>query len=94
MTINKSQGMTLDKCLFDARHAPFQHGHAYVLFSRVRNRHSIGAVVDAATCRNGQLITKTVLYSELLDEPEQTDASAAPSSCMPYDCMCGELVDR
>ena len=48
MTNNKSQGMTLDKVLFDARHAPFQHGHTYVLFSRVRNQQSIGCcLVDA-----------------------------------------------
>ena len=66
MTINKSQGMTMGKCLFDARCAPFQHGHAYVLFSRVRNRQSIAAVVDDATQRNGHLVTRTILYDELL----------------------------
>ena len=63
--INKSQGMTMGKCLFDARCAPFQHGHAYVLFSRVRNRQSIAAVVDDATQRNGHLVL-TILYDELL----------------------------
>ena len=60
--------MTLDRVLFDARRAPFQHGHAYVLFSRVRNRHSIGAVVDDATRRGNHLVTTTVLYDELLCE--------------------------
>lgn len=90
MTINKSQGMTLDRVLFDARRAPFQHGHAYVLFSRVRNRHSIGAVVDDATRRGDHLVTTTVLYDELLckaggsepmaDAPDGADAQATIDS--------------
>jgi hypothetical protein len=66
--------MTLDQVLFDARRAPFQHGHAYVLFSRVRNRHSVGAVVDDDTRRaHGRgyhLVTTTVLYEELISDDE------------------------
>ena len=57
-------------CMATPRPAPFQHGHAYVLFSRVRNRHSIGAIVDDATCRwrggRRHLVTTTIFYGELL----------------------------
>ena len=87
MTINKSQGMTLDRVLFDARRAPFQHGHAYVLFSRVRNRHSVGAVVDDATRRGDHLVTTTVLYDELLCE------AGVSSEPMPDAPDCADLDD-
>ena len=59
------------RVLFDARRCPFSHGHAYVLFSRVRNRHSLAAVVDNHSCeerRGGRtLVTGTVTYPELLE---------------------------
>ena len=51
---------------------PFTHGHAYVLFSRVRNRQSLAAVVDDRSCEHvrGQdecgaraLITGMVTYT-------------------------------
>ena len=72
MTLNKAQGQTLGRVLFDARRCPFSHGHAYVLFSRVRNRQSLAAVVDGNSCEEGEggartLITGTVTYSELLE---------------------------
>ena len=56
MSINQSQGMTLDKVLFDARYAPFQHSHAYVLFSRVRNQQSIACHIDdsSSSCATTQ----------------------------------------
>ena len=71
LTLNKAQGQTLGRVLFHARRCPFSHGHAYVLFSRVRNRHSIAAVVDGRSCEKGEggermLITGTVTYPELL----------------------------
>ena len=35
LTVNRSQGQTLNKILIDLRHAPFAHGQAYVAISRV-----------------------------------------------------------
>ena len=46
MTVNKSQGQTLDGVLLDLRAAFFDHGHAYVALSRVRSRTSIGVFVN------------------------------------------------
>ena len=71
LTLNKAQGQTLGRVLFDARRCPFSHGHAYVLFSRVRNRQSIAAVVDNRSCEEDAdggrtLVTGTVTYPELL----------------------------
>jgi ATP-dependent DNA helicase PIF1 len=36
MTIHKSQGQTLDKVLIDLRYSPWESGHSYVAFSRLR----------------------------------------------------------
>ena len=71
LTLNKAQGQTLGRVLFDARRCPFSHGHTYVLFSRVRNRQSIAAVVDDRSCEEDAdggrtLVTGTVTYPELL----------------------------
>ena len=71
LTLNKAQGQTLGRVLFDARRCPFSHGHTYVLFSRVRNRQSIAAVVDNRSCEEDAdggrtLVTGTVTYPELL----------------------------
>ena len=54
LTLNKAQGQTLGRVLFDARRCPFSHGHTYVLFSRVRNRQSIAAVVDDRSCEDDE----------------------------------------
>ena len=35
MTVNKSQGQTLGRCVFDTRTQPFSHGQLYVALSRV-----------------------------------------------------------
>lgn len=37
MTIHKCQGQTLDKVMIDLRYRPWESGHAYVAFSRVRS---------------------------------------------------------
>jgi len=99
LTINKSQGQTLDRVLFDARRHAHQHGHTYVLFSRVRTRGDLGAVVDASTCETRGnrrvLLTANVLYEELLSGQRAAGQSGS-SSCQGAtgrDCArCGELM--
>ncbi len=65
MTINKSQGQTLEK---EGLHLPdpcFSHGQLYVALSRVRNKDSIKVqIID----KNGQpkKTTKNVVYNEIL----------------------------
>ena len=38
MTVNRSQGQTLDKVCLDLRAPPFSHGQLYVALSRVRKK--------------------------------------------------------
>ena len=50
LTINRSQGQTLDRVLLDLRRAPFAHGQAYVAISRVHEADECGAFVDDDCC--------------------------------------------
>ena len=95
--INKAQGQTLDRVLFDARRHPHQHGHAYVLFSRARTRRDLGVVADAATSvfRDGRrvLVTSNVLYDELLSGERAARADEGDCSGCARDCArCCELM--
>jgi hypothetical protein len=102
-TINKSQGQTLDRVLYDARRLPHQHGHAYVLFSRVRSRHDLAAVVDDGTCEGRArgrrtLVTANLLYDELLHGKWRATAGCAAASAgdgARHECArCVEFIAR
>ena len=45
ITLNKSQGQTLDRVGIDLRDDSFSHGHTYVGFGRVRDRDSVMVLV-------------------------------------------------
>jgi len=71
LTINRSQGQTLARVLLDLRHAPFEHGQAYVAISRVRLPAHLAVFVNASCCldRNDGsrcAVLATVVYPELL----------------------------
>ena len=70
LTINRSQGQTLDRVLLDLRRAPFAHGQAYVAISRVHEADECGAFVDDDCCveRDSRrcAVLGSVAYSELL----------------------------
>ena len=66
LTINRSQGQTLDKILIDLRHAPFTHGQAYVAISRVHISADCGVFVNASCCIQQRAVLGSVVYHELL----------------------------
>ena len=55
LTINRSQGQTLDRILVDLRAPSFSHGPGYVAISRVHDGADCGLFVDAKCTidRNG-----------------------------------------
>jgi hypothetical protein len=58
MTINKSQGQTLENVGIFLTDAPFSHGQLYVAFSRCRSRENIVVHVAEARPRQGRLDPK------------------------------------
>ena len=66
MTINKSQGQELQRCLLDLRSPPFSHGHLYVALSRVRHVKDIAIFTEEENMKNGVIITENIVYKQLL----------------------------
>ena len=71
ISVNKSQGQTLARVLFDARQLAFSGGQQYVVCSRVRTRRDFAAVVGNANLMSmadkPTLVVANVVYTELLD---------------------------
>ena len=71
ISVNKSQGQTLARVLFDARQLAFSGGQQYVVCSRVRRRGDFAAVVGDANLTSmadePTLVVANVVYTELLD---------------------------
>ena len=84
LTVNRSQGQTLDKILIDLRHAPFAHGQAYVAISRVHVAADCGAFVNERCCIECAGVRRAVLgnvvYEELLALPTNAVPPAAGAS--------------
>ena len=66
MTINKSQGQELQRCLLDIRSPPLSHGHLYVALPRVRNVGDIAIFTNQENIKDGAILTENIVYKELL----------------------------
>ena len=66
ITVNKSQGQTLNKVCFDLREPPFAHRQLYVGASRVRIRQDILVFTWPEHLENNIALTKNNIYRELL----------------------------
>jgi hypothetical protein len=70
MTINKSQGQTLDRVGLLLKNSQcFSHGQLYVAVSRVRNPESLSVLV-----RPGANSVKNIVYQPVLDTDELKEA--------------------
>ena len=61
LTINKSQGKTLDRVCVDLRNPVFSHGQLYVAFGRVRRREDLSVLLGESSDR-----VLNVVYDSLL----------------------------
>lgn len=67
ITVNKAQGQTFNKQLFDLRQQSFAHGHLYVALSRIRNPLDILIFASDDQIENNTLKSITnIVYNELL----------------------------
>lgn len=68
MTINKSQGQTLDFVGIYLREPVFSHGQLYVALSRARNADSVKILIHPDVKKKGPVnYTKNVVYHEIFD---------------------------
>ena len=71
MTINKSQGQTLQRVGIFLPQGVFAHGQLYVALSRVRNPHDLFIFTDGHLLHN--IVYKEVLISKLCPQYHQQD---------------------
>ena len=77
ITMNKSQGQTLDKVCVDLREHPFAHGQLYVAASRVRNSNNILVLTQDSHLRDGCALTSCTESYYLRREDETTWKSSS-----------------
>jgi len=63
MSINKSQGQSVDYVGLDLRNAVFTHGQLYVAISQVTSVHNIKAIWDS---RLQSPVTRNIVYPEVI----------------------------
>lgn len=63
MTINKSQGQSLQTVGIDLRQQVFSHGQFYVAFSRSTNYQRVTVLLDE---KNEEETVENIVYPELL----------------------------
>ena len=66
ITVNKSQGQTLDRVCLDLREHPFAHEQLYVGASRVRDHSNILILTQNDHLHHGCALTKNIVYQDLL----------------------------
>jgi ATP-dependent DNA helicase PIF1 len=66
ITVNKSQGQTLDRVCLDLREHPFAHGQLYVGASRVRSQSNILILTLDDHLHHSCALTKNIVYQDLL----------------------------
>lgn len=68
LSINRSQGQTLVKALFDVTVPPFAHGHLNVVMSRIRLASNIGffGLEEQYDKESSMVQTTNIVYDELL----------------------------
>ena len=104
LTINRSQGQTLDRVLLDCRRPSFSHGQANVAISRVHLAEDLGVVVNDSCCErlaDGTrcAVLANVVYDELLtpipmDCAPIEDSTLAPPKKIRLENLLGLLDDR
>ena len=104
LTINRSQGQTLDRVLLDCRRPSFSHGQANVAISRVHLAEDLGVIVNDSCCErlaDGTrcAVLANVVYDELLtpipmDCAPIEDSTLAPPKKIRLENLLGLLDDR
>ena len=69
MTINKSQGQTLDSIGLYLPSPVFTHGQLYVALSRVRKPSSLKIMIGKNSENTVNNVTKNVVYKEVFTSP-------------------------
>jgi len=82
LTINRSQGQTLDRVLLDLRDAAFEHGQAYVAVSRVHTADELAVFVNDSCVVDAEDGTRVgvlacITYERLLREAAPASAAAS-----------------